>query len=379
MKKRFFLSTVLLLLFHIATFAGNGQQYIIFIDGGSTGSRLHVFQYERSPLVPVIKDVFSDNVKPGLSSYADHPEQAGIALKKILDGAVSFLQKEGANLKTTEINVLSSGGMRLLPQEKQQSIYASVTHYIQGNYPFSIGEIKTTDGKMEGLYGWLDINYLLGNFQSNQPTVGSIDMGGASTQITFETSDHKNPDDEVVLTINNRRYRVFSKSFLKLGQDQARNTMMEYKDASACYPKNYVFNNVSVGDFNRNHCRAVYSDIINQHHVSEQIPSTQHQLFIAYSGIYFTYNFFNLNQYDEQLFTARVNQVCSSTWEELQKNYPKIDAKYLATYCANAVYHGTLLYDVYKINGAHLTVLNQVNQKDIDWTLGAALYKLTQY
>ena len=48
-----------------------------------------------------------------------------------------------------------------------------------------------------------------------------MDLGGASTQITFETaSPAEDPADEVQLRLYGQQYRVYTHSFLCYGRDQ---------------------------------------------------------------------------------------------------------------------------------------------------------------
>src|SRR3990167_775198 len=167
------------------------SHYAIIVDAGSSGSRLHIFEYNNTAKrVPVIKDIFSEATKPGLSSFAEHPEDASSSLKKLLDDATQALQQQQINPHAVTINILATAGMRLLPEDKQTAIYTNVINYLKNNYAFIIGEVTTINGKTEGLYGWLDINYLLGNFAPHQATMGSLDMGGASTQIAFRSEEH---------------------------------------------------------------------------------------------------------------------------------------------------------------------------------------------
>ncbi|MEI4878558.1 hypothetical protein, partial [Klebsiella pneumoniae] len=63
--------------------------------------------------------------------------------------------------------------------------------------PFDFQGAKIITGQEEGAYGWITINYLLGRFtqeqswlnfisdSQKQATFGALDLGGASTQITF--------------------------------------------------------------------------------------------------------------------------------------------------------------------------------------------------
>jgi apyrase len=356
----------------------NNLHYSIIVDAGSTGSRLHLFQYETGKGLPDMKEVFSESVKPGLSSFAKNPEAAGESLKKLLDDVVISLKNQSIEPQAVSINVMATAGMRLLPADTQQAIYKNVKHYIQSNYTFSIDQIETVSGKMEGVYGWLDVNYLANNFQNKTATVGSIDMGGASTQIAFATQDTSKSDNEVTVKIGENTYRIFSKSFLGLGQDQALAAMNQHTAADTCYPVNYPING-QMGSFNFTTCGSIYADVIHDHHVAEEIAPLAGQQFIVYSGSYYTYKFFGVDATpDQAIVEQRIQEVCSKSWEQLQQAYPTEAPKYLANYCANEVYFDNLFYGTYQLQGSQLKVTAKINQQDIDWSVGALLFKLSK-
>lgn len=361
-----------------SAFADNNQ-YVIFVDAGSSGSRLHIFQY--NPADPLsVKDIFSDNVSPGLSSFEQTPAAAGDSLKKLLTEAQTQLAgKTGA--QTVPVNVFGTAGMRLVAEKNpktEQAIYASVKQTLASFPFFAKGNVQTIPGKMEGFYGWLDVNYLEGYFQNQQPTVGSIDMGGASTQIAYAVPASKNlTDDEVAVTINNQPYTVLSKSFLGLGQDQARDTVVRQLEGDTCFPKGYVFDTLDssrTGAFNSIVCRNLYEAVIAKYPV---MPAPKNQHFIVYSGIFYTWKFFNVDATPDAMWTKNtITDVCNQSWSDIQKAYPKEKETYLKGYCANAVYETELLHEVYGLQGDQLAVLGQINGTGIDWTLGAALYSL---
>lgn len=355
------------------------EHYMIFIDAGSSGSRLHLFQYKPDSNFFQIKEVFSESVKPGLSSFYNQPEKTPSSLQKMLVDAAQYLATQHIDQKVTPINIMGTAGMRLLPEDKQKAIYLSLKRYIQKNYHFPIHQVKTISGQDEGLYAWMDVNYLAGSFKTHNPTIGSIDMGGASTQIAYETESVDN--DVNIMTINQKEYAVFSKSFLGMGQDQTFNKMLQNNDAGSCFPPNYKYDNQNeVGHFNLDACRASFSAIIQSNHVSEELKPMDNKSFIAFSGIYYVFNFFNsVNNPNQSVLEAHIQEGCSGDWEQLKKNNPQVPEKYLATYCANAVYQDELLFDTYKLRSSQLKVSTQINNTDLDWTLGAALYELTQF
>lgn len=372
------------LVFSSCTYADSApakNRYIIFVDAGSTGSRLHLFKYDDVNIkkIPRIEDVFNESVKPGLSSFSDTPEAAGPSLKKLFDDANSYLNKNQTSLQKTPVHIFATAGMRLLPEAKQKGIYKQISDYLVNNYQVKYLDVRTITGQMEGVYGWLDVNYLLGNFQKNQKTVGSIDMGGASTQIAFESADDPSSKDLVYFIVNMHQYAIFSKTFLGLGQDQALASMIKTPQAAACFPTNYQYADKKLGHFNLNDCAPIYQNLIESHQVSKQLLPNDGETFVAYSGIYYTYDFLQaLQTPDRAAFESKINQVCSKDWEKLKQEYPQIGDKYLSVYCANASYHDTLLYDTYQLQGQQLKVMNKINSTDIDWTLGAAFYTIIE-
>ncbi|KAM7033655.1 ectonucleoside triphosphate diphosphohydrolase 2 isoform 3-T3 [Acridotheres tristis] len=57
--------------------------------------------------------------------------------------------------------------------------------------------------------------------QPQKKTLGAMDFGGASTQITFETRDTiENPRNKVMLKLYGQAYKVYTHSFLCYGRDQ---------------------------------------------------------------------------------------------------------------------------------------------------------------
>ena len=372
-----------ILLFANSVVFASTPHYAIVIDAGSTGSRLHIYQYDQSDKLPIIEEIgidktFTKEIKEGLSSYAKKPNESGVSLKPLFDAAATILQNKPAT-----ISVLGTAGMRLLTADEQAAIYQNIRDYLK-SYPFTIekptDDIATVPEKMEGVYGWLDVNYLGHQFASDKDvTVGAIDMGGASTEITFSTRDTSRSDDEVNLSINGVHYVVFSKSFLKLGQDQARATMNENAQADACYPINYpIPPTAKIGNFNQAGCGSLYADILKNKNVAGQIPLiSSKQTFVAYSGIYYDFHFLDVENTPTQATVEQaIQRECTKSWDQLKSDHPKEAEKYLANYCANSVYVSSLLFGTYQLQNGQLEVKNANGNVEFNWAMGAVLFKL---
>ena len=359
-----------LFLFSLPIYA----HYAIYIDAGSSGSRVYLYQYENTKQFITIHTVFSKKTTPGLSSFQRNPENANTSIKELLDSVTEVL-KNDVNLHAIPISILSTGGMRLLTVKDQNKIYTSLKNFIKENYPFTIREIKTISGEKEGLFGWLTINYLTKTFQRGQPTFGSIDMGDASTQITFakEDSDPKKNDIFVALKINKKIFYVISKSFLGLGLREARQT------SASCYPKNYIIKEKLVGNFNFKNCSNSYLQLIDHYKISTEIHTPKKMQFIAYSGIYYPLHFFSVGNHPEKhIIDHAIQTFCATPWHELEKTYSQ-ETTYLPYYCSDATYISNLLFNGYQLSGQQLLVTQEINGNKVAWPLGALLYKLVSH
>ena len=377
MKKKLVLGLSLSYLFLSTVTFASPSHYALIVDAGSTGSRLHLFEYHQGKNLPEIRELFTESIKPGLSSFENTPQEAGLSLKLLIEHADEALKKLELDPQKIPLSILGTAGMRLLAAEKQAAIYKELETYLQKNQNHPLLALKTISGKMEGLYGWLALNYLLKRFEGPQDvTLGSIDMGGASTQIVFSTQDRAKAEDEVELSLAGKNYTVFSKSFLGLGLLEAFRSISQNPQAASCYPTAYTLDDKS-GQFSKATCSALYQELIDDHQVTVQLPKHDKTAFIAYAGVYYVEHFFGVDKTPSKLLLEQnIETICNKNWEEFKKDHAALAETQLEKYCANGVYLSKLLYDNYQLHEDLLQVNKQVAGQDLEWALGALLYDL---
>lgn len=127
--------------------ADDGARYAIVVDAGSTGSRVHIFKFLPSAAgggLDLQYDKF-DQLKPGLSAFADDPPAAAASLAPLLDLAEATIPP--AQHAATSIQVGATAGLRLLPDGKADDILAEVRAWLRGK-PF---KVRAHQG---GWHGW---------------------------------------------------------------------------------------------------------------------------------------------------------------------------------------------------------------------------------
>ncbi|KAI3361687.1 hypothetical protein L3Q82_002049 [Scortum barcoo] len=231
-----------------------GFMYGIVLDAGSSHTALYIYKWpaDKQNGTGVVTQHSECHVKGGgISSYAGQQGGAAQSLETCLDQAVKNIPKERHRL--TPVYLGATAGMRLLHSygcnyqqfsevrllfvptsisnpEQSVQILLEVTEKIQ-SYPFNFQGVAILSGQEEGAYGWVTVNYLLENFikygfvghwlSPGRPTVGALDFGGASTQITFATQEKiEDEHDMMKLHLYGQEYSLYTHSFLCYGQDQ---------------------------------------------------------------------------------------------------------------------------------------------------------------
>ncbi|XP_005422667.1 ectonucleoside triphosphate diphosphohydrolase 6 [Geospiza fortis] len=202
--------------------------YGIMFDAGSTGTRIHIFKFAQQPReTPRLTHETFKALKPGLSAYADDVEKSGQGIKELLEVAKKEVPME--LWKFTPLVLKATAGLRLLPGEKAQKLLEKVKEIFQAS-PFFVRDncVSIMNGTDEGISAWITINFLTGRLDDPQRrSVGMLDLGGGSTQITFlprtKATLQTSPSGHTTsFQMFNHTYKLYSYSYLGLGLMSAR-------------------------------------------------------------------------------------------------------------------------------------------------------------
>ncbi|KAH9498938.1 putative apyrase 4 [Bulinus truncatus] len=111
-------------------------------------------------------------------------------------------------------------GVRTLSIEEASTLFDHIKQDLaSGPFAFHPEWASVLSGEEEGVYSWIAANYLLGFFDSYNPvnkSVGLLEMGGASMQITFIPREPLYAE-EFQVTIAGTRYQLYAQSYMKYG------------------------------------------------------------------------------------------------------------------------------------------------------------------
>ncbi|XP_068194994.1 ectonucleoside triphosphate diphosphohydrolase 5-like [Antennarius striatus] len=229
--------------------------YGIMFDAGSTGSRIHIYKFiQKDPVeLPVLDNEMYHAVKPGLSAYKDNPEEGGNTIRQLLKIAKKTVPED--EWSRTPVVLKATAGLRLLPEDKANALLEEVREVFEES-PFFVppNSVSIMNGAKEGVLAWVTVNFLTGHLYSNtKRTVGILDLGGGSTQITFLPKSKKTVETAPSTYISrfnlfNNTYQLYTHSYLGNGLYAARLATLGALGAdgldwkvftSSCLPKKF--------------------------------------------------------------------------------------------------------------------------------------------
>lgn len=390
-------------LFISSIFAAN-IKYGIVVDAGSSGTRGFLYTWEDTAGIPDVQPVRTDGKqvkiksKIRLASAAKDPNAISDIFTTILDKIKPMIPAN--QVKDTPIYIFATAGMRLLSITDQERVLDATYDFVK-NYGFITKRtnIRVIPGVEEGVYGWLSVNHLLGIFKENKPTIGAMDLGGASFQIALEVNESDKYEESLLVRLGNRKIRIFSHSYLGYGVDvsslSVSRAIAAVKDTATvenpCLPSGYSIklpkDDVEVkGTGNFDKCTRIIKKILidGPHFETVNIPGLANlNKFVGMANLYFVNGFLNLNE-DSTLENLKKagTDYCSIPWntiEEKYKNNPALE--YAPTYCYCAAYQHTLLTKGFgfKDGIAEIRKLDEINGVDLSWAIGAMVAHVSDF
>uniref|UniRef100_A0A7N8XV00 nucleoside diphosphate phosphatase n=1 Tax=Mastacembelus armatus TaxID=205130 RepID=A0A7N8XV00_9TELE len=366
--------------------------YGIMFDAGSTGTRIHIYKFiQKDPVeLPVLVNEMYHAVKPGLSAYKDNPEEGGNTIRQLLKIAKKTVPEE--NWRMTPVVLKATAGLRLLPEDKANALLKEVREVFDES-PFFIpnNSVSIMNGKNEGVLAWVTVNFLTG--KTLLRTVGILDLGGGSTQITFLPKSKKTiqlaPSSYIArFNLFNETYQLYTHSYLGNGLFAARLATLGALGAdgldwkvftSSCLPKKFR-ENVTFGGttYKVSGIPDGYAGYkLCYYEVMKVIKGIVHQPYeVKGSSIFYAFSYYFDRAVDSGLidgsrggavevrdFKKRAKEVCNK-----MTKYRAI-SPYL---CMDMTYITCLLKEGFGFKDSTvLQVTKKVNNVETSWALGA--------
>ncbi|XP_057678564.1 ectonucleoside triphosphate diphosphohydrolase 5-like [Corythoichthys intestinalis] len=224
--------------------------YAVMFDAGSTGTRIHVYAFihTHTEALPVLENEKFHSMKPGLSAHIHYPETARHSVRTLLKVAERTVPRP--LWKNTPVMLRATAGLRLMSAEKARALLREVRRAFNES-PFLVPDnsVAIMDGISEGILAWVTVNFLSGHLHAHQEQkLGILDLGGASTQITFlpkltdfSSFEKSTPAVDIVrVDILNSTFRLYTHSYLGNGLMAARLSMLSARVfKSPCLPRKF--------------------------------------------------------------------------------------------------------------------------------------------
>lgn len=379
----------------------SSASYGVIFDAGSSGTRVFVLKWEKSSYqVAPIDSNYTFAIKPGLSPTSlKTMKEAEDYFGPLIRFAESKVPEEYQ--QRTPLYLKATGGVRLLDQIAAMEVIRRVNKVLsQSHFHYDPeNSVKTISGIEEGLYGWVTINSIQDTLVSPHKTLGVLDLGGASTQISFVPKEAASvPKSLVSLKTGNFTHQIYIRSFLGFGINEARRKLetglplispKSTNVTNPCLPKGYsraTHTNIMHGSSDFTGCKEHALKLLKKEDcISTNCsiagmfqPPLAKTVWYARDHYPRVVHFLGLEETAsiEEIEKA-ANQICKLNYKAYLETYHSEPENY----CFEATYVATLLRDGFGFNtqarDIHFT--DHVNGVETSWALGALLFELAGF
>ena len=384
------------------------------IDAGSSGTRLFLFDVQPGayPIVKKIAEVEHSTMpngerEDGINNFV-HPLAPNLEAQVVpmivwplLNSIRPQLYSLGVEPSQVSVHLFATAGMRysakMFGVQAIEHFYDRIRHGIN-QAGFALGEVRTIDGQREeGVWTWINLNDLERDvFRTDASPLGIVEVGGSSAQLSFPVdTDYPHKESVQIVTINGRTFNLYCKSYMGLGQDDARKAMrIKLGEASACcFPKGFraendfgdVLDGVGQyrlsedGRYHFSDCHAIYEQIIKDVVMNDPMPSVDEIKidFVGTDAIFHATRYWMVEHNPIQLAAMLIDQSLSLDM------FPGIESnEFIQAQAANATYvHALLFGEQGLFKNRHQQLLSALpgksenNGTHLTWTRGYLLQK----
>jgi len=408
------LCALAVLYFLLHGISGSKLKYAVIVDAGSTGSRAHVYPYyDGSPLIELdVSKEQNKKIKPGLSDYATGKKPAG-DVKETYEKLIEYVKTvvPESEVSKTPIYVRATAGMRKArkdnPKQAEKVMEIVRDTLEESGFIFQRDWATIISGIEEGLYGWVTANFLNGflkGAEADVSSMGVLEMGGESVQITFvpdKTQIQFIPKDLLKpIVLGPDTHNVFTYSWMRYGMEAGQeklDTQLSGQKENPCYIKGVTHTQgeqtwSGAGDFDK--CRELLDELMKPKKCKDisslmcaldayNIPKIDVEPFYYIENFYYTLDALGVDSNGINYFGKMMEagkKFCSldkNNEEEIKSSYPKLvrDGKlkdyevgkscFAASWITSMLEHGFNLKDYTRFN-----VVRNVQGGDIDWAMG---------
>ena len=391
--------------------------YGCMCDAGSSSTRVSVYTWpqRKKNNIPVLTEVGRSTTNPGMHTMDENQiKDAMENLTNYCRDRIIEISKNHSNVSEANFYLKATAGMRSIPVEEQNKKLDIIRSVIKESELKFLNDswAKVITGTEEGVFGWIQGNYLNKILFDNQKAekivktpIGSIDLGGYSLEITF-TTDEIIKEHKVNLTLSNINYNLYSYSFQDYGQDKFNEALMKSLVDSQgseetniiqhpCFLNGYnlskEFNNklyTFEGEPNITLCKELIRSHLNINEEKDKSMNDIYQpkipdnmKFYGISGLFWIADFYKLSGNDYHSpseFLKPTEEFCNKTWEDAVKEHPKVDKDHLKDYCISGFYVYYFMVDGFKIgkDSKIISYPETIEGVETGWTLGAMSYEI---